>query len=203
MAKSSDKVEKLPAALLKGEMFLEEAIEKRRSVRAFKKDFLTLDHISQLLWAAQGITGSEGHRTIPSAWAKYPLTMYVVVGKVEGLAPGVYCYKPEEHVLVFCGEGDKRSELYFVSFEQEFVRDAPATLVVCGNYDNAAGKNEERRRDHTLMEVGGVAQNVSLQVLSLGLGTVVVRGFELGKVKEILGVSDAEIPLCLLPIGKV
>ncbi|MDH3681755.1 MAG: nitroreductase family protein, partial [Acidimicrobiia bacterium] len=69
---------------------VEEALLNRRSVREYTGAALTLAEVSQLLWAAQGTTNDQGFRTAPSAGALYPLEVYVVVGDVTGLAPGVY-----------------------------------------------------------------------------------------------------------------
>ncbi|MEM2339181.1 MAG: SagB/ThcOx family dehydrogenase, partial [Nitrososphaerales archaeon] len=80
---------KLPEVKLKSDCSIEEALLKRRSVRDYKDEPLTLQEVSQLLWAAQGITDPRGFRTAPSAGATYPLELYVVVGNVEGLEKGV------------------------------------------------------------------------------------------------------------------
>ncbi|MCD4810892.1 MAG: nitroreductase family protein [Methanosarcinales archaeon] len=61
---------------------------------------LTLAEISQLLWAAQGITHPGGYRTAPSAGALYPLEVYVVAGNVEGLQAGIYKYRPQGHEMM-------------------------------------------------------------------------------------------------------
>ncbi|NNG14682.1 MAG: nitroreductase, partial [Gammaproteobacteria bacterium] len=71
---------------------LEKLFQQRRSVRTFSKAPLSLAELGQLLWAAQGITHPKGLRTSPSAGALYPLELYVVTGKVEGLPPAVYRY---------------------------------------------------------------------------------------------------------------
>lgn len=55
---------------------------------------LTLEEVSQLLWAAQGTTAGWGGRTTPSAGALYPLEVYLVAGKVDKVPAGVYKYKP-------------------------------------------------------------------------------------------------------------
>jgi hypothetical protein len=86
---------KLPEPLDSGEISVEEALLERRSIRNYKDEALTLAEISQLLWAAQGITDPGGYRTAPSAGALYPLEVYVVTGNVEGLQAGIYKYRPQ------------------------------------------------------------------------------------------------------------
>ena len=73
-----------------GRVSIEEALLKRRSVREFGPGSVSLAEVSQLLWAAQGVTDEkEGLRTTPSAGALYPLEIYLVAGKIEGLPDGV------------------------------------------------------------------------------------------------------------------
>ncbi len=84
---------KLPKPKLKSDVSLEEVIEKRRSVRSYSSKELTMEQMSQLLWAAQGITDRRGFRAAPSAGALYPLEIYILN------KDGLYHYLPEGHVL--------------------------------------------------------------------------------------------------------
>ncbi|MGB2853106.1 MAG: nitroreductase family protein, partial [Dehalococcoidia bacterium] len=84
----------LPEVRLTSDVSLEETLLHRRSIRDYTEEALSLAEVSQLLWAAQGITEAWGGRTAPSAGALYPLEVYLVVGDVEGLTPGVYQYRP-------------------------------------------------------------------------------------------------------------
>ena len=69
----------LPEPTIKGKMSLEESILKRRSIRSFAPKELSLGEISQILWAAQGITEKRrGLRAAPSAGALYPLEIYII-----------------------------------------------------------------------------------------------------------------------------
>jgi hypothetical protein len=99
----------LPAPRLQGTVSLETALSQRRSLRGFGAAPLTAAEAGQLLWAAQGITGAQGERTAPSAGATYPLVLYLVAGRVEGLADGVYRYLPPGHRLQGVVKGDVRS----------------------------------------------------------------------------------------------
>jgi hypothetical protein len=92
---------KLPKPASQSKTSVEEALLKRRSIREYKNQPLTIDEVSQLLWAAQGVTDTvDGLRTAPSAGALYPLEVYLVVGNVDGIAKGIYKYKPHAHGLV-------------------------------------------------------------------------------------------------------
>ena len=92
----------LPKPSFKGKVSVEEAIRSRRTIRDFESVPLTLSQLSQLLWAAQGITDQRrGFRSAPSAGALYPLDIYVATGEngVENLAEGVYRFLPHRHAL--------------------------------------------------------------------------------------------------------
>jgi Nitroreductase family len=95
----------LPEPRTDGGIPVEAALKERRSIRTFGKEGLTLDEISQLLWAAQGITDDLGHRTAPSAMARYPLQVYLLAGNVTGLPSGVYHYLPKGHNLTVIHQG--------------------------------------------------------------------------------------------------
>ena len=85
----------LPRPRLKGEVSLEEAIARRRSVREFTGEALGLDQIGQLLWAAGGVTGQAPYlRAHPSAGGLHPLEVYLVG------PDGIFHYRPEGHRLV-------------------------------------------------------------------------------------------------------
>lgn len=90
---------------------VEKALESRRSVRSFTSQGVTVAEVSQLLWAAQGITSDAGQRTAPSAQRLYPLTVYVIAQNVSGLAPGVYLYVPDGHNLEVVSQGDVSSQV--------------------------------------------------------------------------------------------
>ena len=116
---------KLPQPIKKGAISLEEAISRRRSVRDFLSQPLSLSQVSQLVWAGQGITDSTQHlRAAASAGATYPLEIFVVYGggSVEGLADGVYHYDIDSHSLAIHYKGDVRSRLAQVALHQEFIQ---------------------------------------------------------------------------------
>jgi SagB-type dehydrogenase family enzyme len=193
----------LPDPRLKGEMTLEEAILKRRSRRDFKDSSLALEEISQILWAAQGITESGGFRAAPSAGALYPLDLYLVVGKqgVEGLGEGVYHYLPQSHSLELALQGDVRQTLARLSVQQMFIAEAPLSLLITGEYERTTGKYGERGVRYVHMEAGHVGQNVYLQVEALGLGTVTVGAFQDEEISQALKLPASYRPLYVMPIG--
>ena len=194
----------LPLPVFKGNMSLEEAILHRRSIREYRKEPLTLHQLSQLLWAAQGITEVRwGFRASPSAGATYPLEIYVVVGNngVKGLVSGVYRYQPHSHSLVLVKKGDVREELYSACLNQEWVRDAPVVLVIAADYERTTRVYGERGIRYVHMEVGHVGQNIYLEATALGLGTVAVGAFYDDEVRVIIGAPENHHPLYVMPVG--
>jgi len=198
----SGSITELPIPLQDSDTSIEEALLGRRSVRTYSGEPLTLEDISQLLWAAQGITSPSGYRTAPSAGGLYPLELYLLVGDVDGLSQGVYQYIPQEHALSKTVEGDKRDELQGAALDQSPVGDGFAVIVITAIYERTTGKYGQRGDRYVHMEVGSAAQNIYLQAGSLGLGTVFIGAFDDDVVKEILALEASEQPLGLMPVGK-
>ena len=203
IARGEDKVIKLPQPRYSSDVSVEEALLKRRSIREYKDEPLTIAEISQILWSAQGITEKRmGFRTAPSAGALYPLEIYIVIGKVKDLVPGVYKYRPEGHDIVLISSGDKRVDLYRISLMQDCIKNAPVVLVISAIFERTTRKYGERGIRYVYMEAGHSAQNVYLQCETLGLGTVVVGAFDDEGVRRVLNLGKGETPLYLIPVGK-
>lgn len=193
----------LPKPLFMGKISTEEALKRRRSIREYQDKPLTVQEISQLLWAAQGITGEYSIRTAPSAGALYPIEIYLVAGRVDGLAAGIYRYHPKGHELLKVAEGDKRGELYLASLRQESLRDGAASVVIAAVYRRTTRKYGERGIMYVHYEVGGIAENIYLQSVSLDIGTVFLGAFDDEMVKKIVNMAEGEDPLAIMPLGRI
>ena len=191
----------LPQPQRKGEISLEETLQKRRSIREYKNEPLSLKDISQILWASQGITEGS-HRTVPSAGALYPIEIYLVVKNVEGVAEGVYRYDPEGHKLVLVVGGDFNRALAEVAANQEWIENSAAILLISADFQRTTQKYGERGKQYVWMEAGHSAQNVYLQATSLELGTVSVGAFDEERVQKILNLPENIQSLVIMPIGK-
>jgi len=186
----------LPPPRSKGTLTLEETLAQRRSVREFSDARLTLAELSQLLWAAQGITRSDGLRTAPSAGALYPLEVYVVT------PDGAYHYEPQGHRLVLQVQGNVRRALYDAALRQDSVMQAPAVIVIAAVYARTTRKyGEERSPRYVHLEAGHVAQNILLQAVALNLGAVTIGAFLDDQVQPVLALSLDQEPLYLIPVG--
>lgn len=189
------KIIDLPKAAVKSRMPLEETLAKRHSVRQFTAKPLSITEISQLLWAGQGKTREWGGRTAPSAGALYPLEIYVV------LKEGVFQYRPEGHELLTIDAGDIRGPLAASALNQGCVGTAPAVFVIAAVYERTAVKYRDRARRYVHIEAGHAAQNMMLESVALGLGSVPVGAFHDDAVREVLKLPADQVPLLLIPIG--
>lgn len=186
----------LPTPQLKGAMSLEETLAKRRSVREFSDEPLTMEEIGQLLWAAQGITSPTGQRTAPSAGALYPLEVYVVK------RDGVFRYEPAQHQLRAHARGDLRQPLFVAALEQEAVKVAPVDFVIAAAYERLAVKYGDRAPRYAHIEAGHAAQNILLQAVALKLGAVPIGAFYDDQVKQVLALPTDHQPLYVIPVGR-
>lgn len=192
----------LPQPILDSDTSIEKALLDRRSIRDYTAESLSVSEISQLLWAAQGITRPGGYRTAPSAGALYPLEVFLVSGQVDDLDAGVYRYLPEEHGLDLILSGDIREELSAAALGQDAIRNAPAAMVITGIFERTMVKYGNRGIQYVHMEVGSAAENVYLQAESLRLGTVFIGAFHDDQVSQLLNLDGQEQPLCIMPVGK-
>ncbi|MBL7120234.1 MAG: SagB/ThcOx family dehydrogenase [Dehalococcoidia bacterium] len=187
---------KLPAPRKRGEISVEETLQKRRSERSFASKELSWEQISQLLWSAQGMV-ERGFRTAPSAGATYPLEVYLVTSN------GVYHYKPESHQLEPILEGDVRSQLCRACLNQEWIEEAPVSIVIAAVYQRTGRGYGPRAARYVHIEVGHAAQNIHLQAVALGLGSVPVGAFGDEQVQRVLSLPENQQPLYIVPVGYV
>jgi len=187
----------LPETKILGKVSVEEAISVRRSVRSFKDQDLTLSQISQLFWAAQGVTGTVAwrRRSAPSAGALYPLEVYVLWQNM------LWHYVPAIHSVELRGKEITQDNLADASLGQSAIRQAPACFVICGVYSRTAAKYGNRAQRYVHIEVGHAAENLLLQAVALDLAGVTIGAFHDDKVKELLGLAEKEAPLYVIPIG--
>jgi SagB-type dehydrogenase family enzyme len=175
-------------------MALTEALATRRSLRTFADKPLTQAEISQLLWAAQGVTDDKGHRTAPSASAQYYLHIYLAS------ADGFFEYVPSGHQLKKLQAQDLRAKLSV----QPSVKTAPFVLVIAGEYERAGEKyGADKGPKVVALEAGHAAENVLLQATALGLGAVPVAGFEPKDAQKAASLPAQHMPIYLLPVGHI
>ncbi len=195
----------LPSPDQQGMIPLAEAIARRRSVRDFTAEAISQPQLSQILWAAQGITdASWKSRSVPSAGATYPLEIFVVCGKsgIEDVDDGIYRYDIDDHSLTRHYDRDVRLALARAALNQEFIYQAPVDIVICALYSRTLRRYGARGERYVHMEVGHTGQNIYLQATALGLATVAVGAFDDEQVREVLRLDKQYKPLYIMPVGK-
>ena len=194
----------LPKPSLDGKVSVEKAIQQRRTIRDFKETPLSIPHLAQLLWAAQGITDPKGvGRSAPSGGARYPLDIYLIVGKkgVEGLGEGVYHYAPENHSISSMNKKDLRREIGSASLGQMWMAGASVMFVITAEYRRITGRYGDRGIRYAQIEAGHVGQNLFLQAEALGLGAGIVGAFNDTEVVKVMGIPRQHEPLLIMPVG--
>lgn len=174
---------------------------------------MTMAEISQLLWAAYGITEPlpdgpaflrGGKRAAPSAGARYPLELYLVARNVSGLAAGVYWYQSEGHRLVQLSTEDRWEALSESAFHQPHFRTAAAAIVWSAVFERNMVKYGQRGRErYVCMDLGHSGENVYLQAYALKVGTCAIGAFTDILLKQAIGMTKEEEPLYIMPVGKV
>jgi len=173
-------------------MTVEEALKKRRSIRNYSTKPISKAQLSQLLFAAQGVTGrmyGKALRTAPSAGALYPFEIYIVANNVQDLPQGIYHYSVLDHTLEPVKSGDFRGQITDAGLDQEMLGDAGVTFVLSAIFDRVRHKYGERGFRYVYMEAGHISQNIYLQAVSLGLGSVCAGAFLDEKVNQLIDVD--------------
>ena len=187
---------RLPTPKYTGKLSLEEALTRRRSERSYYPNQLTNEQISQLLWAAQGITEPQwGFRAAPSAGSCYPLEVYLVNPK------GVYNYIPQSHSLKLTLKDDQRPSLARAALGQNFISEAPINIVITAVFERTEEKYGQRAGRYVYMEAGHAAENIALMAVALGLGSVTVGSFWDDVVKSVLDLPAEQEPIYIIPVG--
>lgn len=181
---------------LKGTVSLEEALAMRRSVRQFSSEPVKRSQISQLAWAGQGITEPQrGLRTAPSAGAIYPIELLFATQE------GLFVYRPADHSLLQTGNQDIRNMLAAAASMAESVAGAGCDIIVAGAVRKLTSQYKDKARTYMHMEAGHIAQNIQLQAVCLGLGSVTVGGFDSKEVRKVCKLSRDLEPLYIICVG--
>jgi len=186
----------LPAAAREGGMALDEALARRRSIREYTDKVLSERELGQLLWAAQGVNRPDGHRTAPSAMARYPLELYVATPS------GFFHYEPREHQLERRG-GDLRPAISKAARGQKQIMQSPAVFVFTAVFERMGAKPDDPRAARWIyVEAGHAAQNLLLEAVALGLAGVPMGGFDDKQLQEALPLPADHRPVYMVAIGQ-
>ena len=168
-----------------------QAFTQRRSTREFDPKELSLQEMSNLLWATMGVNRQDNKLTAPSCLNKQEIRLFVIIGK------GAYEYIPQSHTLRHIADGDFRS---VVAGQQSFVNDAPLCLVLVADMEKF-GSTDSRSMTMAAIDAGIVTENACIAAAGLGFATVPRASMDTAKLQEILGLSEKQIPLMNTPVG--
>ena len=175
----------------RGSAFMK-ALSDRVSVREYDVKELSLQDLSDLLWAANGVNRTDGKRTAPSAMNRQEIDVYVIN------KDGAYLYDAAAHTLKGLTKGDFRNA---VAGGQDFVTTAPVSIVLVANLEKLGDASNEHTRLMAAMDAGIVCQNINVFCSAIGLSTVPRATMDQGELKKALKLSDKQLPMLNNPVG--
>ena len=189
-------VYKITNGVPEGDIGLFSAIRKRRSIRRYTDEDVSMDDIRTLCWAAQGITCPvTGYRASPSAGATFPLDIFAA------MPSGILRYRPESGELEEVSQRDVRWELSASALHQPWIRNAAVDIVVCSDHERTTARYGERGMRYVYMEVGHASQNILLASVALGLGAVPIGAFDEKGIANAVGIGPPHEPVYIISIG--
>ncbi len=189
---------------------LYQAFNDRVSHRSFLKEEITLEELSFLLWATQGVKSISGDnyatlRTVPSAGARHPYETYIAVNWVKGLQAGIYRYLPLSHELEYIKEIENQKEKLIESAKkQKFAGNCAVNLIwACIPY-RGEWRYSTRSHKPMLLDAGHICQNLYLACEAIGCGTCAIAAYDQKLVDDILGIDgEKEFTVYMSPVGRV
>lgn len=191
-------------------MSIETALRERKTKREYLPSSITLKNLSILLFAAQGKRGDGEKLTAPSAQEQYPMSVFIVANRVCDIESGIYQYEVANNAIQLLSKGNYGEMLGKTAIgDQPWVANSAATIVLAANiesmkkhFSEQAPLNERGER-YVYIETGAIAQNIQLQGTSLGIGMVLVGGFDNNHAKSLLNLQSQLEPTALLCVGNV
>ncbi len=174
----------LPTPVRSGGKPLMDALNQRHSTRTFQDKELSLQQLSDLLWAANGFNRAD-KRTAPTANNRQELELYVTTSK------SLYFYDARNHLLKEVKKGDFRAE----TGTQDFVAIVPLNLIFVADMQKASS------REYAYIGCGFVSQNIYLYAVSEGLGTVVRGSFDKERLHSLLELKPSQEVLLTQSVG--
>lgn len=168
------------------------ALSDRHSDRVFDTKDISLQDLSDLLWAANGVNRNDGKRTAPSAMNRQEIDVYVV------RKDGAYLYDAGNHTLKPVAKGDYRNA---VAGGQDFAASAPVSIVLVANLEKLGKASEENTRLIAAMDAGIVCQNINVFCSAAGLSTVPRATMDKNELAKALKLSDTQLLTLNNPVG--
>lgn len=183
---------KLPAPdMTQKSMSVVDALATRHSVREYSNQELTNQEISNLCWAACGVSRDDAHRTAPTAMNRKEIRLFVFT------SANVYEYIATENLLKQVATGDQRK---LIAAGQAFAQTAPVSLLMVIDFDLFGGNNE-RSVMMGCVDAGNVSENINLYCQAVGMATVPRATHDTNGLKQLLNLSDNQMPIMNNPVG--
>jgi SagB-type dehydrogenase family enzyme len=182
-----------------GQMTLDNVLKKRKSIRQFSEEPLSLEHLSYLLWSTTGLQRTEmGYefRVVPSAGALYPIESYVLSNNVSDIPKGIYHYSIKEHYLETVKLGDFSAKMAAAALGQNMVKKAQAAIIWTAVIERSKWKYKQRAYRYIYLDCGHMGQNLALSAVSMGLGSCQIGALfdrELNALLELDGESETVV----------
>jgi SagB-type dehydrogenase family enzyme len=210
LASGENKIPLVPTGEWKiPEFSLEKAIAQRRSRRKFTNEALSLEELSFLLWATQGLRASvspfQNFRTVPSAGCRHALETYVAAFRVAGLDKAVYRYLPLDHALIeVVRQPGLEAQLAEATFGQRFCSAGAATFVWTAVPARMEWRYAEASYKVIALDAGHACQNLYLACEAVSAGTCAIAAYDQERMDRLLGVDGRdEFTIYMAPMGKV
>ena len=185
----------LPTPMTSGGPGIWKVINSRRSRRAYRNEPITLDQLSQLLWATQGITGEISNfqlRAAPSAGALYPIETYLYVNRVTDLEPGLYHYNVKSHHLELLRRGNFSDDIKKGALDQGIAGQAAVVLIWSAVFERSTWKYLQRAYRYIFLDAAHIAQNLALAAEAMGLGSCQIGAIYDEEMNALLGLDGTK-----------
>ncbi|HMZ31743.1 MAG: SagB/ThcOx family dehydrogenase [Methanoregulaceae archaeon] len=186
-----------PGAITAPPMDLRHAIETRRSLRHYRKEPISIEELSYLLWCTQGVVQVVDPfytlRNVPSAGGRHALETYLLINRVTSLPPGLYRYVPFSHSLVAI-EADLSitDKVMAACLGQAFVRSSAVTFLWSTVIYRMAWRYSERAYRLVHLDAGHTCQNLYLAAEQVGCGACAIGAFDDELMADLLGLDKKE-----------
>lgn len=189
-------------------MTLTSAIKNRRSIRKYTDEPVTLDELSFLLWAIQGIRqvlGPNGFRNVPSAGCRHAMETYIAVFNVSGLEKGIYRYLPLSHrIILEFRENELEKSVSKAAFQQEFAGKSALTFIWTAIPHRMEWRYGPVSHKVIAMDAGHMSENLYLACEAIDSGTCAIGAYDQDYADELLRVDgEDEFVILMAPVGKI
>jgi SagB-type dehydrogenase family enzyme len=182
-------------------------IKRRRSQRVFLDTAVSLEEVSFLLWATQGVvrTGSAyTMRTVPSAGARHAFETYLCVMRAKTLAPGVYRYLPVSNRLALEFTDDILPEkIVSATLGQQFAGQAAVVFIWAAVPYRMEWRYGPASHKVMALDAGHICQNLYLACEAVSCGTCAIAAYDQAGMDQLLKLDgEDEFVVYLAPVGK-